>query len=218
MVCSFFFLLCPFCIFRHKFPENCNKQPRFLRGVLFCVLWLPLPRQHRCAHNGMSYFLVRWFTPRVIQLRRLSWPWETQIPVVEAERWAPPPPQLVYLSSHNAPRNRRQEGELRLFSRTTAGILQPNGHVFTLGCFLISQCNGNNIKKKSSGLLFSKQSNPVSTIGQQFSKSLDVLSTEWQMDIDWQDTLLNDAFFVDYVILDGTGSWIVPSSTVGNHF
>lgn len=34
-----------------------------------------------------------------------------------------------------------------VFRRTTAGILQPNGHVFTLGCFLFSHCNEINIKK-----------------------------------------------------------------------
>ena len=30
--------------------------------------------------------------------------------------------------------------------RTTAGILQANGHVFTLGCFLISHCNESKIR------------------------------------------------------------------------
>lgn len=40
-----------------------------------------------------------------------------------------------------------RRGEVGLFRRTTAGILQPNGHVFTLGCFLISHCNESNIKK-----------------------------------------------------------------------
>lgn len=41
-----------------------------------------------------------------------------------------------------------RRGEVGLFRRTTAGILQPNGHMFTLGCFLISHCNENNIKNR----------------------------------------------------------------------
>lgn len=127
---------------------------------------------HRCAHNDMLSFWVRRFTVRVIQFWCFSWPWETRVPVVEAEHWTAPPPALVYLSSHNALGNRRQEGELGLFRRTTAGILQPNGHVFTLECFLISHWNGNNTQKKIDhfllGPLFSKQSNSASIIWQIF--------------------------------------------------
>lgn len=46
--------------------------------------------------------------------------------------------------------DRRGWGVEGLFRRTTAGILQPNGRVFTLGCFLISHCNEKNIKNKDS--------------------------------------------------------------------
>lgn len=36
------------------------------------------------------------------------------------------------------PRMHWAEGGGGLFGETTAGILQPNGHVFILGCFLIT--------------------------------------------------------------------------------
>lgn len=83
------------------------------------------------------------------------------IPGVEAEHWTPPPPGLVYLWSHNALGNRRREERVGLFRRTTAGILQSNGHVFTLRCFLISQCNESNIKKIDS---FSSRTSVEQTI------------------------------------------------------
>lgn len=36
-----------------------------------------------------------------------------------------------------------RRGRWCCFRGTTAGVLQPNGHVFTFGCFLISHCNEN---------------------------------------------------------------------------
>lgn len=50
--------------------------------------------------------------------------------------WTPPPPGLVYLLAHNA---LGRGGSL--FKRTTAGLLQPNVPVLTLGRDLISHCN-----------------------------------------------------------------------------
>lgn len=154
----------------------------------------------------MLSFWVCWFTVWVIQLWCFSWPWETRIPVVEAEHWTPPP-GLVYLSSHNA---LGQEGDVGLFRRTTAGILQPNGHVFTLGCFLISHCNENNIKKKKKidsfllGPLFSKQSNSASIIRQIFQISSECLSTEWSSGYWLTRHSIKWWIIVDHIILEGT--------------
>lgn len=61
-------------------------------------------------------------------------------------------------------------GAVGLFKRTTAGIFQPNGHVFTLGYFLISHCNEND--KKDSFLQRSLYSRESDTITQQISQIL----------------------------------------------
>lgn len=61
-------------------------------------------------------------------------------------------------------------GWVGLFKRTTAGIFQPNGHVFTLGYFLISHCNEND--KKDSFLQRSLYSRESDTITQQISQIL----------------------------------------------
>lgn len=198
MVCSFFFLICPFLYILLHQPEVPLKLQQTAalpsRCVILCIMTPIASTTQMCSQWHVVFFSALIHTEGDSALA-------PQLALRNTDPccggWTPGSSSAstcLFVVPQCTAKNRRQEGELRLFSRTTAGILQPNGHVFTLGCFLISQCNGNNIKKKSSGLLFSKQSNSASTIGQQFSKSpLDVLSTEWQMDIDWQDTLLNDA-------------------------
>lgn len=51
-----------------------------------------------------------------------------------------------------------------VFRGTTAGILQPNGHVFILGCFLIAHWNQNNNRKKGCLLLRPQLSKQTPTL------------------------------------------------------
>lgn len=72
-------------------------------------------------------------------------------------------------------------GAVGLFRRTTAGIFQPNGHVFTLGFVLISHCNENNTRGGSlwffsQGSLCSRDSN-ADTITPQISQILNLFLT-----------------------------------------
>lgn len=123
--------------------------------VLSCcyMVWIWMYCDVHCLDTQMCsewhvVFLNVWADSQTVWLSTGDWRTvalrntQPRIPSVEAGYWTPPPPGLVYLSSHNALENRKRRG-------MGVWILQPNGHVFTLGCFLISHCNENNIKNRS---------------------------------------------------------------------
>lgn len=94
------------------------------------------------------------FTVQVTQHLCISWLWETlpPIPGVEAEHWTPPPPGLVYLSSHNALGNKGREGRLSCLKEQQQGSFSQMDMylLWDISSSLISHCNENDKKKQFS--------------------------------------------------------------------
>lgn len=114
------------------------------------------------------------FTVQVTQHLCISWLWETlpPIPGVEAEYWTPPPPGLVYLSSHNALGNKGREGRLSCLKEQQQGSFSQMDMylLWDISSSLISHCNEND--KKNSFLQRSLYSRESDTITQQISQIL----------------------------------------------
>lgn len=81
--------------------------------VYGCIVVRYVAWTHRCVLNDMSSCcvcgLIRSHSESALVLQ-LALRKQPQMPGVKAEHWTPPPPGPVYLSSHNALENRRQEG------------------------------------------------------------------------------------------------------------
>lgn len=152
---SLFLLMFPF-LFPVFWYDLFLQPPGFLKGIKQCHIWTfcdvrRLDTQMCSEWHAVSFLSVRADSAShsdsalVLQLAlRRTLP---QMPGVEAEHWTPPPPRLVYLSSHNALGNRRQAGggEWRwgcVEEQQQGSFSQMD--VFTLGCFLISHCNEKN--------------------------------------------------------------------------
>lgn len=112
------------CSHSHEVP---SKQA-LCRCIDPCIM-TSIAWKHRCALNDMLSFWVCWFTVRVIHSCCFSWPWDTQILLRRLSTGL-----LLCLNlfichppMHWEIRDRGGGG----FRRTTAGIFQPNGYVFT---------------------------------------------------------------------------------------
>lgn len=132
------------------------------------------------------------FTVQVTQHLCISWLWETlpPIPGVEAEHWTPPPPGLVYLSSHNALGNKGREGRLSCLKEQQQGSFSQMDMylLWDISSSLISHCNEND--KKNSFLQRSLYSRESDTITQQISQILSfILVNVCSRNVDWQHTV-----------------------------
>lgn len=136
--------LCSYC---KKVSPNRDQALLLPLSVYMDALWLKLPGYNVLTHNDMLFLWVCWFTVEWFSSSisaglekhgSLLWRLNTGL-LLRLNLF------ICHPTIHWETGDRR--GRWCCFRGTTAGVLQPNGHVFTFGCFLISHCNENSTLK-----------------------------------------------------------------------